>query len=161
MSVKDPFSIDRCCQESPTALQNLSADYYTAIGTYVDNIMTELYQAEMYGKDTEIYYDMLNDFHYLYTLLILIYQEMQNDAIWEFNYGTGCNQSQTVDYYLEKYNINCIQKHFFCYGYDIADALNVFGLNPDMQEQDGIGFMYIEFDSPVACETNKKPFRVF
>jgi hypothetical protein len=30
-----------------------------------------------------------------------------------------------------------------------------------MQEQDGIGFMYIEFDSPVACETNKKPFRVF
>ncbi len=44
----------------------------------IKDILSYDSMAGMFGKETEIYYDLLNDFHYLYTLLILIYQEMQD-----------------------------------------------------------------------------------
>jgi hypothetical protein len=140
----------------------LAKDYYSAMKENLQKILSNIYSAELFGKETETLYNMVNDFHYLFGLLMIIYIERVNDARVNLLIDDGCGVDQGTQYYIDKYNLDCIQKHFSCMGqgYDIQEALDVFGLNPDLQGLDGIGYMMIGGSSNPLCETGKRIFKV-
>lgn len=150
--ITDPFKVEQCCITATNAIQNMTSDYYSMVGPWIDDILTQVEQAETFGYPTENLYNIINEFHYLYSLLLIIYLEINQDAEWDYIYGTGCGNHQGIDYYADKYNIECLQKHFRCTGagYDITNILDVFGMNPKAVE-DGIGYMSIKYSSSVAC----------
>lgn len=160
--VTDPFKFNKCCLNEATTELSLTTDYYNLVRPFMNSILEEIYRRELYGKDTEQLYNAGNDFHYLYVLLMMIHEERKSDAEFDALYNSGCGQDKGVKFYLEKYNMDCIQKHFYCIGsgYDIGDALSLFGMNPDFVEQDGIGFMYIDYNVSDKCEFSLKPFQV-
>lgn len=158
----DPFSTGRCCLTQASELQQLTADYYEAVNGCISNLMTKIYQAEVYGRDTEELYNQLNNFHYLYSLLIMIYLERQEDIAYNQYLGDGCAVDNGAEYYVDKYHIECIVKKFMCTGNgcDIGPVLDVFGLNPKrLSNNDGIGFMYIQYGQQ-DCDEQKNIFRV-
>lgn len=157
----DPFQkCWECNQTSPLPKQQLAADFNTAVREYVDTLNTTIYEKELFGHDAEEQYDILNSISYLLTLLLMIYDEQEEDAKYDFYDGTGCGNDQGADYYVEKYNIACLKKYFFCHDIDISEALDVFGLDPDNLEQNGIGFMYIEINNGAGCDIQRPPFEV-
>ena len=162
MEVKDPFAFDKCCFNEATLMHSQIADYYEAVRPFMDSITEDIFQAEMYGKETESLYNKGNDFHYLMVMLLMISDERKNDVNWDALYGTGCGIDKGSQYYIDKYNIDCIQKHFYCSGNgnDISKALNIFSMNPDFVDQDGIGFMYIDYAIDKNCASGFKPFQV-
>jgi hypothetical protein len=162
VEVTDPFKFGKCCLNEATTLQGIIADYYKAVKPFLNSILSEIFKNEMYGKEVEALYNIGNDFHYLLTYLLMIANEQNNDAQWDLAFGTGCGKDMGMTYYTEKYNLNCIQKHFFCTagGFDIGSALTIFGLNPDFVDQDGIGHMYIDFTLKSTCGESLKPFQV-
>lgn len=157
-----PFDDDSCCFNSPSSLQSKIAEYYTSVKPYMNEILEGVFVSEMYGKDPYCFYTNGNKFHYLLSLLIMIEIERRNDALWNYAYGTGIPQDKGLDYYLDKYNIEEVKKTFSSTGsgYDISEALDSFGLNPDAKAQDGIGYMSIEYSAPLEAELDVKPFIV-
>jgi len=162
MTLADPFHFEACCFNKATNTQTLIARYYESIEKYMNDLLYSIYQAELFGKPTEQLYNIGNDFHYLLTILLIINEESKNDAEWQYTYGNGCYVDNGIDYYIEKYNINCIAKHFSCIGtgYDISGALEVFGMNPNDKNQDGIGYMHISFSENSKCNESRKAFIV-
>ncbi len=80
----------------------------------------------------------------------MIYLEMNNDLL-----SSECGIDKGTDYYIDKYAIGCIRKHFYCNGYDVSGALEIYSLEPSMTELDGIAYMHIDFES-TDCELNRK-----
>ena len=156
--IADAFSPNWCCQINPTSLQELSTKYYGAIGRFVEELMEEIYQAEMYGKPVEHLYNKLNNFNYLFGYLLIIVDEINNDAINDAYWGTGCGQNKGMQYYEKKYHLSCIAKKFFCLGFDITSLLTLFGLNPNNTNLNGIGFMSIAYHGNPNCKNNINPF---
>lgn len=157
----DAFARGTCCLVSPSVMQTMTADYYKEISGFMDGLLQEVYQNEIYGKPTEEIYNQINNFHYLYALMVMIWYEMWEDAQKQKYFGTGCETDQGVAFYVEKYNLACVKKKFFCTGrgYDVSSAMDVFGLNPDYQNQDGINYMHIQYSSS-SCPENRNVFRV-
>lgn len=157
---KDPFSEQGCCKVSNTEFEQLTANHYSLYGTIFDSYLTKAYSAEVYGKDTERWYDLLNEAHYLYILMTIIYWERYNDKIKDAWLGTGCGNDLGGEYYADKYNIDCIQKRFMCYGVNVDLILENWGLNPDtFTELDGIGYMNIDYEM-TDCNEETNTFQI-
>lgn len=158
------FQTIYCCKTENSILEEMIYEYYEAVFPCMETLLTELYAAEVFGKQdlTERIYNQINNFHYLMFLLSLIHLEMMEDAKRDLYLGTGCGIPEEIDYYVEKYNLDCIQRRFMCTDCDsgINDALEIFGLNPDFVDYDGIGFMYID-DQNANCAENFNTFRIF
>lgn len=156
------FENTNCCGYNSGVLATQVSDYYATVkeklGVYID----KAYQAERFGGDANVIYNRINDFHYLLLLLIIISDEMKQDSDISSFINDGCPNNLGIDYYVEKYNLSCIQKHFFCsgLGFDISSLMNIFGLNINNQEQDGIGYMHIEYNRTDLCQGNINIFRV-
>ena len=157
----NPFELDSCCKHTSTEVESLIAGYYDIHKDNIDRILNEVYRAELFGKNTEQLYNIGNDMHYFLIYLVMIKLEMLNDEEYDLWLGTGCGFDKGIDFYTEKYNLDCIRKHFFCNGMRInqSDALDLFGLN-DNEEEDGIGFMHIDWSNKPQCEDKKKAFIV-
>lgn len=162
MEIKDPFVFDKCCFNEATVMHGQIADYYNAVRPFLNSILDNIFQQEAFGRDAEPLYNIGNDFHYLMVYLLLISLERENDSQWDLLFGNGCGVDKGSKFYTDKYNIDCIQKYFYCSGnsYDISAALNVFSLNPDFVDQDGIGYMHIDYSLRSDCQTGLKPFQV-
>lgn len=157
----DAFAKTDCCLTIPSGIQQLTTEYYKEIAPFIDGLMASIYQAEMYGKDTEELYNQVNNFHYLFCLLMLIYKEMYDDSQWNKYFGDGCEIDKGIEFYNEKYHLDCVKKKFFCTGtgYDISDAMDIFNLNPDAIGTDGIGYMSIQYTQS-GCQDNINTFRI-
>lgn len=158
----DPFSNNKCCINTVGQFAQRTADYYTLVKTPMMVLLNNAYQAQLYGKDSNEIFNHINDFHYLLVLLTIIADEMQQDSDRSEFINGGCPEDYGIDYYVEKYNIDCIVKHFMCsgIGFDIKNVLDLFGLNINNSEEDGIGYMYIQYNRSGRCSETRNIFRV-
>ena len=142
----DPFGKVRCCKTFASMYEEATADFYLSLGSDVDSLLSELYSNEMFGKDTEDMYNRMNDIHYLFFLMTLAHFERKQDADKQLYLSdvSGCDQDLGQEFYIDKYNIECVQKHFLCSGMNIDAALEAFTMNPNLLEGvGGIGSMSI------------------
>lgn len=149
----------KCCQKEPSTLQALTRDFYKSIQVYLEDLLQESYEYSVFGKCAQSIYDKINDFHYLYMLMIVIYQEQQEDKDINYYINEECNVDNGAKYYIDKYNLACIKKHFMCNKFNVSQALQIFGLDPDMLNRDGIGNMYIRFNE-TECDLQREIFKV-
>ena len=121
---------NNCCGTYTSVLQQMIASYYAQASNFMFDINDEIYSKEVFGKDTEQIYNRQNDFHYLLILLVIIYNEQQDDIAWGI--------SHNIDYYYNEHNLGCIRRNFLCKGYDIISLLRVFNMDPNMTVQQGL-----------------------
>lgn len=115
------------------------------IGQYqlvASKIYTELDQRAInsivFGGKSDVVYSLINDMHFLLVLLLIIDDEMRNH-LEQGNLAPWYDK----EYYIEKYDLDCIRTYFMCKGIDIQPMLAIIGLN-SKEYPKGIGFMYIE-----------------
>lgn len=148
-----------CCpnQGLATETESLLVAYYGEVSSFLPDILTKAYDKACFGyhdKSCELY-NLVNDVHYLFGLLLVLKEERNQDK-------DSCNSDKGSEYYFEKYKLMCVKKHFKCLGLDIQPLLNVFGLTVTsitQSSEKGINFMYIE-ESPDPLCTNKYVFKV-
>ena len=121
-----PPGPDDCCGLYSSPLNQLIAQYYYVASPMMFGNNDNIYAAEIFGKDTELLYNNQNDFNYLLCLLVMIYNERQDDIAWSDN-----GEDEGIDYYYEEHNLECIRRTFMCKGYDILPLLKVFDMDPN------------------------------
>lgn len=145
-----------CCRTDivPTDLEQKTADYYDCISDKVWDLVKKMYASELYGNtlDSRAYANMINDFHYLYGYLVIIYYQRLEDAA----NNLPCHTDQGIAFYLDEYEIECIKKYFLCKNVNIDSLLEAFDLG-QIGDPDGINFMAIEechpdIDPECPCE---------
>ena len=142
-------------------IEELIADFYGLVSYNLQKQLDRAYKAELFNNSSEEHFDIGNDYHYLLSLIISIYMEMYNDAKWNERYGIGCKDDKGTAYYYDKYNIDCIKKHFLCMdNFDIKDVLGLIGLDDKNDTKDGIGYMSIDYSYESQCDSDVKPFQV-
>jgi hypothetical protein len=158
----DPLLPDNslyCCDTSITLtdLQQNSVDYYDCIWGNMNALMHEWYSAETFGMPdkAENAINSINDYHYLYIYLVIIYYQRK----WDAEANPPCYTDKGLDYYLTEYNIECIKKYFLCKNVDIKSLLQAFDMYSELGP-DGINFMAIEDTYPDTCSTNNELFIV-
>lgn len=116
--------------------QFLLAKFSQIVSSFTRDQFESAISDEYFGNKPN--YDSMNDFNYLFVLLLIIDNEMN------FDLSTG-NTAPWYDkiYYIEKYRLEDVRKHFKCMGYDITPLLSLIELN-DAQPPSGIDHMYIE-----------------
>ena len=119
--------------------EDLENDYWDKSSVYIDAIWNDIYAAEIYGKNTEEYYNLLGNFVYFLALMKKIYYD-------NVNYYAIHGVTQDAVYYNSIYNFDCIRKTFRCNGCEILPMLAVFDMdyvNTTTGNKDGIGYMAI------------------
>lgn len=112
-----------CGQTIPTFIQDIIRKYYLCSKNYIDDLLDKAFSAEVFGKNPEIYYNTINDFHYLAVILVFLELEKAKDI------ANGNIHPQ--QYYIDKYNLECYKKYFICLGYNIDGCLGLLGLSPN------------------------------
>lgn len=160
IDILNPFHNPEFHKVDNSELEILFAQYYNKVKDNTTKLLSEIYSAELFGKDTEPMYNILNDFNYLLGLLIIIKLERENDSRLSVLNG-GCGNDLGNAYYADKYDIDCIQKHFSCIGtgYDIQPLLDMFLVNPDVEEKSGIGNMAIDYNDS-NCMNSNNTFKI-
>jgi len=138
-----------CCDTSivPDELQQITADYYGCAMGKITDYMDLFYAAEVFGNDdsSEEFANSINDFHYLYAYLVMMYWERMEDSA----NNPPCYSDKGVPFYVTEYNLVCIKKYFECKNTDITTLLNAFGL-VITGKPDGINFMSLESAFPTT-----------
>lgn len=114
---------------------DLTNSYYEQVETCIEKAFTNAFTNEVYGRDSEYYFNMINDFSYLLLLLWIMKEDRDNYIL-----INGADRTDGLDYYIEAYHIDCIKEYFFCRGCNIETALNVFGFSDLLYNDEGIGF---------------------
>ena len=81
--------------------------------------MTDIDKAwkkEIFGYGSECYFNSINNFHYLLSLLLHIHRQQALDP------------TKDIEYFNDLYDLECIKKTFRCHGFNINKALAVFGM---------------------------------
>ena len=104
-----------CCLPQMSGENQLIHDYWCQVRACTGTTLHKAYAKEMFGYDSECAFNGTQNFFYLLDLLLFINRDMAM---------TG----NTIDYYKEKYDIDCIKKTFMCHGCNITNALAVFGM---------------------------------
>lgn len=105
-----------CSKCGMTDEEQLIMDYWYQVNNFVMTDINNAWKKDIYGYDSECYFNSINNFHYLLSLLLQISREQAMDS------------TKDLDYFYEEYNIDCIIKTFMCHGYNIKKALAVFGM---------------------------------
>jgi len=112
--------------------------YYKIVAPLYTRLGQDAINASVFGGDSNIAYNKINDLHYLLALLIIINEEMIQDL------NNGLDRPwYDKTYYIEKYDLECIRKAFWCHKIEIAPMLAIIGLNTQ-EAPSGIGYMYIQ-----------------
>lgn len=154
-----PDNSSYCCDTSLTVteLQQSTIDYYDCVNSNISSLMNEWYSAEVFGMSdkAELSINNINDYHYLYLYLVMIYYQRK----WDSEANPPCYTDKGLEYYLITYNIDCIKKYFLCKNVDIKSLLQAFNLYTT-GSPDGINFMAIEDTYPDSCTINDQLFIV-
>jgi hypothetical protein len=155
IDILNPFHNPEFHKIDNTEIEIMFSEYYSKVKVNTNKLLSEIYSSEMFGKDTEHLYNILNDFNYLLGLMIIIKLERENDSRLSVLNG-GCGNDLGNAYYADKYDIDCIQKHFSCIGtgYDIQPILDMFSVNPDVEEKTGISYMSIDYNDSNCLTSN-------
>lgn len=146
-----------CCSLEPVSeLETLTANFYDCIRNTMNEYVSSIYSQEMFGnvEKSDSYANALNDLHYLYAYMVIIYFQRQEDKLLD----TDCNRDKGSAYYYEEYKIDCIKRYFKCRNIDISSMLNTFGLTKTNTIPDGINFMCIDAcvdDTPNCSDDNE------
>ena len=108
-----------CCCPTIAGEDHLIHDYWCQVNTCVKKAINDGYSKELFGYNSECAYNSANNFFYLLDLLLFIQRDMAM---------TG----NTIDYYKDKYNIECVKKTFLCHGCNISNALAIFGMEKNL-----------------------------
>lgn len=134
----------------------LAAEYYMTVSSWMATLMDNAFANGIYGKETQMIYDIMNNFHYLAIYLNII--KKRREEYYELN-GEDIPLSELY----VTYNIKCIKKTFICKGYDIEPLLMIYQLAPEpsgvpdavspcLPALDGIDNMHIE-SGPTCTNT--------
>lgn len=129
-------------------LQEFTVNYYRHARECIKDLTDNAYGRRYYGEDNPVIrdgqtgYDLANNFHYLYSLLVEAYYKYAKN---------GMTATERAEFF-EDYKIECIKKTFICNGCDISILIDEFTAiwtipsdppkNP--VEHTGIGFDAIE-----------------
>lgn len=139
----------KCCntQIYPTILEGYSADFYNCIQNTLKQLVCDMYAAEQFGNEklaTELA-NLINDFHYLYGYMVILYFQRLEDA----QNSPPCFMDKGNAEYWKEFQLECIRKYFQCKGVNITSLYNSFDLYPATTlGPDGINFMAIELAQP-------------
>ena len=126
-----------CCKTELTVYEIMLAEYYNKIKPAYDVAFAKIYRGEVFGKDCR-YYDIMQDLHYLGTLLTLMYF----DVIADRTNNAQADWKTTQDWY-DKYKLFCIIKKFNCVGVNVKPMIDLF-----LSTTDGIDYMEEEGTTP-------------
>lgn len=112
--------INICGVKDITIIQQLLISTYDEVSDDILTIINNAYKADQYGKKiSEELWDQVNDINYF-----ILYS-----FIMKFELNTkGGNDLNTINSLKDKYKINCIRKHFSCFGFDIDPILISMGI---------------------------------
>ena len=138
--MSDTYStIDCCSNPELTNRDEKTIQYFDILSDDHISLFTKIFTCQVMGKECECDTDLMADLLYLFTLMNIIQDEKENDAL---NSTDGFDLG--ADYYRDKYNIECIREHFMCRGIDIVDVLKIYDLERENIYRDGIDYMIIE-----------------
>lgn len=114
-------------QPFPNWEQTSFADYYLGVAQCMDKFTKTAYGKEIMGH-TEVQneYDKINNIHYLALYLMFIKEDMDMDV------ENGV--VQPLEYYIEKYKLDCIRKAIQCTGCSVEVVLGTLNtlMNADL-----------------------------
>lgn len=141
----NPFCCDIAI--SPDPLQQISSDYYDCSLGQITALIDKMYAAELFGNDVESeqFANAINDYHYLYSYLVMIYFQRLEDAA----NNPPCFTDKGLPFYISEYKIMCIRKYFECKGINIIPLLQAFDMVIS-GTPDGINFMSLEAAFPTT-----------
>ena len=152
-----PFEFESVEQQEPSPIQAQIAKYYGYISEVNDSLMKDIRRSELFGKeeDVEHYYNVMNDYHYFISLMVVIALERANDLhnsrFFGENAKRGFGSDFGGDFYREKYHLDCIRKHFSCGKYGAESMAAIVKSFNDIEiylyEEEsilGVGVMVIE-----------------
>ena len=145
-NMSEPFGLPITSDQYTSPMQEILADYYETAYPTMNALLDKAYAAAIYGKETEQWFNRINDIHYLGILLFIIFKRRH-----EYYEKTGNTQTNCEIY--ETYRLDCIRKTFQCKGIDIIPLLETLNLQPGIcseetgdcpPSENGIGNMHIE-----------------
>ena len=123
------------CIQNPTALQEGIAFYYRIANPFITNWLNQAQSSEYFGKESDEYYDLVNNFYYLLQFISVVRDEQQIDI------NNGINNP--CSYYGNQFT--CFINHFKCLNIDITPLLAIFGYTCTGQSGPiGIGVMIVD-----------------
>ena len=99
-----------------TEEEQLIMDYWYQVNNFVMTDIDKAWKKEIFGYGSECYFNSINNFHYLLSLLLHIHRQQALDP------------TKDIEYFNDLYNLECIKKTFRCHGFNINKALAVFGM---------------------------------
>ena len=138
--MKDEYSTVDCCDHPElTNRDEKTIQYFDILSDDHSTLFTKIFTCQVMGKECECDTNLMTDLLYLFTLLNIIQDEKENDAL---NSSDGFDLGAT--FYRDKYHIECIREHFMCRGIDIVEVLKIYDLDRPNIYRDGINYMIIE-----------------
>jgi len=120
----DPFlPITDCCGLYKTDIQEKVASYYEAASNIIFGYTDKAFATAIYGRNAEMWYNRINDIHYLVILLYIINSRREL-------YYTLNGEDQGLEWIYTTYRLDCIKRTFICKGIDILPLLVVWNLAP-------------------------------
>ena len=99
-----------------TEEEQLIMDYWYQVNNFVMTDIDKAWKKEIFGYGSECYFNSINNFHYLLSLLLHIHRQQALDP------------TKDIEYFNDLYDLECIKKTFRCHGFNINKALAVFGM---------------------------------
>ena len=99
-----------------TEEEQLIMDYWYQVNNFVMTDIDKAWKKEIFGYGSECYFNSINNFHYLLSLLLHIHRQQVLDP------------TKDIEYFNDLYDLECIKKTFRCHGFNINKALAVFGM---------------------------------
>ena len=96
--------------------EQLIMDYWYQVNNFVMTDIDKAWKKEIFGYGSECYFNSINNFHYLLSLLLHIHRQQALDP------------TKDIEYFNDLYDLECIKKTFRCHGFNINKALAVFGM---------------------------------
>ena len=142
----DPLSDENilCCKTSITAEEQRLVDYYTEVKSLLNTYTTKgnTYLTAGKWKESEQYYNIVNDLNNLFYYLEAIQFRMDEDV----EMGVDAE----IEDYVEDFNLECIAEYFKCKRIDIEPLLEIYNLGLSTTYTTGIGSMEIGVDFEVS-----------
>jgi hypothetical protein len=108
--------------DQPTVLNSKIVDYYKAIQDKMDSYSSDAINGSVFGQDVQGVYNKGNDFHYLLTLLVIIYYDEEM-----YYNSNGIYRTQEEKY--EEYGLDQKRLYFNKYHqFDIVPLYKIFDI---------------------------------
>lgn len=137
--------INNCIQNGDstklTVIENQTILYFTEVMSNLFTLSDKAYKLDEIGSDkANKTWDGVNDLMYLQVYLEIVALTIRTDIA---NSSSPCGDPDiTYQKYNERFNLDCIKKHFRCLGINPEPLFSVYGINEPLNG--GISYMSIE-----------------